>query len=740
MMEQNVIESNCFSPNSKISELIKIVAQMLKKPTVESDLSQVLKDLLVKVSESDNYLENGIFNINFAEAALLLQSTSDLYSKKVELLWNIIFDYQKRMISHQDNADKEQELAKLEEMKRKYKRKRKTNLVETQTNSLVNNFSCGNVENLDYLNQNYETTDLTKEWEKCNNKQLDNTSHRLTIRKNLFLPNDSVYTEDNDYVGRYDQFHSASLVQDIFDLEKEKLLTDEYNCVTSMRVDTHVINDFLQENSIPSNEPQNSYSKDLNDYINKFTESHNHLTKEQHLQLKESIVCLERLPFSVLKDKLRRVSFADSLFDDDNISSISENCPSPCNSLANHESEESNDLDQMSRTLETRSKSCSQDSAFYEDEDQINESNATLDSTTLTADTGVETTDVISNDNLTNTSTPVPVLSSPKISEFKQESESPVTNNALCLGSSAIITGCRFSKKRFSLDREEKEDKIKRQKMQRISKRLEKKLAKLATGLTVSYRKFEKFLRLQYKLSDNEGIIAQDMSESEESESESDGEPFHGFPESDQETSDTEDISIDPSLPPPLSPIPEPQVPKETPDFLPSTSNDIPIAFDLDQEEISRRNVREWRSSIVPILKNLENKSDFNIHEYGSKIMDPLEVGEQQLFRDIVQGKNATEVTRFFVATLQLANTLNIEITGAKPGKLSNDTFQIKVLNKDRLHEMLEEYQAPSEETFTERLERAKAMNPKVPLHSTPSMEPPAKKRKYTKATRKKLF
>ncbi|EEZ98859.1 hypothetical protein TcasGA2_TC004469 [Tribolium castaneum] len=696
---------------------------MLKKPTVEADLCQVLDDLLVKVNESDSYLENGIFNINFAEAALLLQSTTDLYGKKVEMLWNIIFDYQKRMISHEKNADKEHELEKLEERKRKYKRKRKTNVAEAQSNSLVNNLSFGTTE-VDYLNQSYESNDLAKEWGKFNNQPLDNSSCHLVIGKNLFLPNDPVHTEDNDYIGRLDQFHSASLIEDIFDLEREKLITDEYNCITGMRVDTHIVNDYLQENSIPSNESQNSYSKHLDDYISEFRENHKN---PEHVQLKESIVCLERLPINVLKDQLRRISFADSLFDDDNMSSISGACPSPCHSLANHESE---DLDQMSRTLENRSKSCSQDSAFYEDEDHLNESSASLEITDVppNCSTPQETT----SDNPSSTS----VLPPPKIT---QESKSPITDNTLCLASSAIVTNSRISKRRLPVDPQEKEERIKKQKMERRAKMLEKTLAKLASGITVSYHKFEKFCRLQYKPSDNEGTISQDMSESEDSESDSDDEPFLGFPENEQETSDVEDTLDTSDLQPPLSPIPEPHVPEEIPQVHPSTSRNIPMVCDLDEEEMSRRNVREWRSGILPKLKKLENKSDFNIHEYGSKIMEPLEVGEQQRFGDLVQGKSAAEVTRFFVATLQLANTLNVEISGAKPGEVSNDTFQIKVLDKSRHHEMLEEYQAPSEETFTERLERAKAMNPKVSLHSTPSMGPPAKS-KYTKTTRKKLF
>lgn len=51
-----------------------------------------------KLNEEDDYLASGIFNTNFAEAALLLQSSAEVYSKKVDLLWDIIIDYQKRLV------------------------------------------------------------------------------------------------------------------------------------------------------------------------------------------------------------------------------------------------------------------------------------------------------------------------------------------------------------------------------------------------------------------------------------------------------------------------------------------------------------------------------------------------------------------------------------------------------------------------------------------------------------------
>ncbi|KAJ8956959.1 hypothetical protein NQ317_008520, partial [Molorchus minor] len=139
--------------------------------------------------------------------------------------------------------------------------------------------------------------------------------------------------------------------------------------------------------------------------------------------------------------------------------------------------------------------------------------------------------------------------------------------------------------------------------------------------------------------------------------------------------------------------------------------------------------VEEWRGYINPILRNLK-ENDFDIHEYGSKIMDNLEVTESRSFGDIVQGKCSAEVVRYFISSLQLANTGNIEICGAQKGRMSNDTFKVKLLTKDRYHEHLSEYLAPSEETYKEKLKKVKAISSQ---NRQESVEPTEAKTVYYK-------
>lgn len=139
---------------------------------------------------------------------------------------------------------------------------------------------------------------------------------------------------------------------------------------------------------------------------------------------------------------------------------------------------------------------------------------------------------------------------------------------------------------------------------------------------------------------------------------------------------------------------------------LPSVSGEMDSRERERKESQSR--VEEWRNTINPILRNLK-EHDFDIHEYGSQIIDGMEINESKPFSSIVQGKMSAEVVRYFISSLQLANTNNIEICGAKPGKLSNDTYNIKLLSKDRFHEHLRDYVAPSVEMLGEKLERLQA-------------------------------
>lgn len=201
------------------------------------------------------------------------------------------------------------------------------------------------------------------------------------------------------------------------------------------------------------------------------------------------------------------------------------------------------------------------------------------------------------------------------------------------------------------------------------------------------------------------------------------------------------EFSDDDDIPPPL-PESELEIPEEVEiDNVATSAVNLPTIGEPQRREIAESRsgklerleimpstsmsttVKDWRRFITPILKSMEAKADFDIHEYGSRILDSSDIGQTRHFKDIVSGKSSAEVSRYFIATLQLANTLNVEIRGATPGVKANDSFALITKDKTRYHEALEDYQAPSEETFQERLS-------KVNAYSTPYASSPSKKRK----------
>ncbi|XP_076652853.1 uncharacterized protein LOC143359077 isoform X2 [Halictus rubicundus] len=97
------------------------------------------------------------------------------------------------------------------------------------------------------------------------------------------------------------------------------------------------------------------------------------------------------------------------------------------------------------------------------------------------------------------------------------------------------------------------------------------------------------------------------------------------------------------------------------------------VTTELDQT------VAKWHASVQPILSEAEIRPTFRIQDYASNIMGTLQTLEQKStkFDDIVQNKPAYEVARYFLASLQLANTYNIEIKTTN----SDDNIEIALLD-----------------------------------------------------------
>ncbi|PSN32980.1 hypothetical protein C0J52_26158 [Blattella germanica] len=110
--------------------------------------------------------------------------------------------------------------------------------------------------------------------------------------------------------------------------------------------------------------------------------------------------------------------------------------------------------------------------------------------------------------------------------------------------------------------------------------------------------------------------------------------------------------------------------------------------------------VKEWERFIRPNLKRAHERGYFDIHAIGSEILEAFpECNTSRptvTFHQLTADKPKEDIARYFLATLQLANTYNVKISKSVPGVLSMDCMQLTLLSSSRHHEALEEYEAPS--------------------------------------------
>ncbi|XP_075227574.1 condensin-2 complex subunit H2-like isoform X2 [Lycorma delicatula] len=103
--------------------------------------------------------------------------------------------------------------------------------------------------------------------------------------------------------------------------------------------------------------------------------------------------------------------------------------------------------------------------------------------------------------------------------------------------------------------------------------------------------------------------------------------------------------------------------------------------------------VAVWHKLIRPKLEEAEKKSHFDIHEYGSRILEKFPVDCKRpednviMFSEIVAGLPPGEVARNFLSSLCLANTYNLELRKMDPADIAMDCLQLRLLSRVRHHE-----------------------------------------------------
>ncbi|EGD78319.1 hypothetical protein PTSG_09385 [Salpingoeca rosetta] len=117
----------------------------------------------------------------------------------------------------------------------------------------------------------------------------------------------------------------------------------------------------------------------------------------------------------------------------------------------------------------------------------------------------------------------------------------------------------------------------------------------------------------------------------------------------------------------------------------------------VQETELSRR-VQEWEDRIRPVLEEESKHRPFDIHEYGSEVLESFPTkgklrNAPRMFSEVVCAKDPYEVARKFLATLQLANAGNvaIESTDMEDAAISGD-IPLKLLTTKRHHDSLQQH------------------------------------------------
>eukprot|EP00049_Salpingoeca_infusionum_P009893 m.168305 g.168305 ORF g.168305 m.168305 type:complete len:656 (+) comp14472_c0_seq1:317-2284(+) len=120
----------------------------------------------------------------------------------------------------------------------------------------------------------------------------------------------------------------------------------------------------------------------------------------------------------------------------------------------------------------------------------------------------------------------------------------------------------------------------------------------------------------------------------------------------------------------------------------------------VQETELTRR-VHAWTERIVPILEEEEKHRPFDIHDYGAEVLASMPKSSKKkpaVFMDVAHAVEPYEVCRKFLATLQLANNGNVTIVRPCDDATVSEEEGMRLCLKNTLqaHEKLKTFLAPS--------------------------------------------
>ncbi|XP_044633031.1 condensin-2 complex subunit H2 isoform X2 [Equus asinus] len=116
----------------------------------------------------------------------------------------------------------------------------------------------------------------------------------------------------------------------------------------------------------------------------------------------------------------------------------------------------------------------------------------------------------------------------------------------------------------------------------------------------------------------------------------------------------------------------------------------------VQESELTQR-IRDWEDTIQPLLQEQEQHVPFDIHTYGDQVVSRFsQLNQWCPFAELVAGQPAFEVCRSMLASLQLANDYTVEITQQPGLEEAVDTMSLRLLTHQRAHTRFQTYAAPS--------------------------------------------
>lgn len=732
-MEQ---EEEYIDKSSKVGKLILRLNQLEKRPALDNSLGEILDLFLQSLIESEDFFKHGLFKINFAEAALLLQSSSLIYSKKVDLLWDVINEFQKRLISFK-SEENEIELKRIEERERKYKRRRRQ--IDTSRNEDRGKSKCFPIdwkEIDDFQHINYQKdSKLYSGWYK---KMVFKWDIQPTPRSNRTLSDkqiqfrsieDAIFDQDqeNEFVVHTSKMESVIRLEELLLVNKPRFSDFPFKLYSEL----YLIPNFLKENHL-SFEDLEKHSVEVEKYIEKYKDQY-FVNRNMYVKNFDNSSFNKQNP-----QKLRRVSISSTYVSRLDMSDLDNIYVKKCQ--VNLLRLSVDDLSRLSRlSIDELKKS------FYhccEGEDSKSENFQENFSTERKVDIDCHIIDsslqiigdkdadinISSTGKLSNCSncgveaedemctTHEDTFYDVENSNRNESSENKSLNDNCLLLNKTKQMGYKRKSSRIKIKTMEiiEDDDIIPEKRRKLSKAA---LKKLVTGITVDLEKFNTFFATHYQPEEGEGMVElpelkfDDPIDSSsrigiEDASQLSDHPILCTQDSGYEShfQDNEDTTYVSDINSPVLELND-QTPQE------SLHHELNVSENQEEEEGKPlyQRVYDWKQYMSEKFKDMKS-TDFDIHEYGSNIMENFQEGHPQKFKNIVKGKSAAEVTRYFISALQLANTCNIEIQGVQSGKLSNETFQLKLITKERYYDRLKDYMAPSEQDYHRHLDNMRKM------------------------------